>query len=108
MHTKFLKYGCLALGLMACGAVVASPANGTFAASGGSSSGGEASPHGAGSQSGSVHNPDDTSARGNAGSTHAPAPVGSDLPDDGTRSNATPSSAKPDVGWPALLPGSIW
>jgi len=108
MHTKFLQYGCLALGLMACGTVAASPANSTLAASGGSSSSSDASPHGAGGQGGSVHNPDDTSARGNSASAHAPAPVGSDLPDDGNRSNATPSSAKPDVGWPALLPGSIW
>jgi len=107
MHTRFLQYGCLALGLMACGAVVASPANGTFATSAASASGGDTSPHGAGGQGGSVHNPDDT-GRSNAGATHTPAPVGSDLPDDGTRGDASPSSAKPDVGWPALLPGSIW
>ena len=105
MHTRFLQYGCLALGLLACGAVVASPANGTFATSG-AASGGDTSPH-TGGQGGSVHNPDDT-AHGNAGSTHAPAAVGGDLPDDGTRGNPTPSSAKPDVGWPSMLPGSIW
>ena len=108
MHTRFLQYGSLALGLLACGAVVASPANGTFATSTASTSGGDTSPHGAGGQGGSVHNPDDTPARGNTGSTHAPARVGSDLPDDGTRGDTTPSSSKPDVGWPAMLPGSIW
>jgi len=107
MHTRFLQYGCLALGLLACGAVAASPANGTLTTSGGSSVSGDASPHGAGGQGGSVHNPDDT-ARGNAGSTHAQAPVVGDLPDDGARGDTPHSSAKPDVGWPALLPGSIW
>lgn len=108
MHTRFLQYGCLALGLLACGAVAASPANGTLATSGGSSASGDTSPHGAGGQGGSVHNPDEASGRGNVGATRAPAPVGGDLPDDGNRGDSPHSSAKPDVGWPALLPGSIW
>ena len=108
MHTRFLHYGCLALGLLVCGAVGASPANGTFVTSAAATSGSDTSPHGAGGQGGSVHNPDDTPSRSNAGSTRTPTPVGGDLPDDGTRSGTAPSSAKPDVGWPALLPGSIW
>ncbi|HEY4144944.1 hypothetical protein [Pinirhizobacter sp.] len=72
------------------------------------SSGSDASPHAVDGQGGSVHNPDDIPAHSNTRSTHARAAVGDDLPDDGTRGDAAPASAKPDVGWPALLPGSIW
>jgi hypothetical protein len=107
MHTRFLQYSCLTLGLWAGGVVVASPSSGTFASSSAAGSGSDTSVHGGTSQGNPVHN-DEPPARTSAASTHASAPLNSDLPDDGTRDDTAPRSAKPDLGWPALLPGSIW